>query len=161
MTKSTAVLIVMLIAGALNFHGTASADDSLRQLGGYRPVSVNDPDVVRAADFATSVISASSNSGPVIRLRIVQAWVVNGTNYRLILELRNTNTGRVVLLCQVIVFEPLSTNNLELKSSLCGPKRDICGQTDMWQEMSTILTSTRWLRCDVIVFDQPWTNTWE
>ena len=73
MTKSTAVLIVMLIAGALNFHGTASADDSLRQLGGYRPVSVNDPDVVRAADFATSVISASSNSGPVIRLRIVQA----------------------------------------------------------------------------------------
>ena len=133
MTKSTAVLIVMLIAGALNFHGTASADDSLRQLGGYRPVTVNDPDVVRVADFATTAISADSNSGPVIRIRILRAWTqaVAGTNYRLILELRNTNTGRVVLLCQVIVFQPLSTNNLELKSSLCGPKRDICGQTDM------------------------------
>nr|CAH0105014.1 unnamed protein product [Daphnia galeata] len=146
MTKSTTVLIVMLIAEALNF---ALADDSsalnhrifIRQVlggynpanaGGYRPVSVNDPDVVRAADFATRAISAS-NSVPVIRIRIVQAWkqVVNGTNYRLILELRNTNTGRDVLLCQVIVFEPLSTNTLELNSSLCAPKRDICGQTDM------------------------------
>jgi hypothetical protein len=138
MTKSTLVLIFMLITGALNFYGTASADDYLnhrifiRQAGGYNPANVNDPDVVRAADFATRAISAS-NSVPVIRIRIVQAWrqAVNGTNYRLILELRNTNTGRVVLLCQVIVFEPLSTNTLELRSSLCGPKRDICGQTDM------------------------------
>jgi hypothetical protein len=138
MTKSTTVLIFMLITGALNFYGTASADDSLnhrifiRQAGGYNPANVNDPDVVRAADFATRAISAN-NSVPVIRLRIVQAWkqVVNGTNYRLILELRNTNTGRDVLLCQVIVFESLSTNTLELNSSLCGPKRDICGQTDM------------------------------
>ena len=137
MTNLTAVLIVMLIAGALNF---ALADDSsalnhrIRQvLGGYNPANVNDPDVVRVADFATSVISDSSNSGPVIRIRILRAWthVVAGTNYRLILELRNRNTGRDVLLCQVIVFESLSTNTLELNSSLCGPKRDICGQTDM------------------------------
>ena len=210
MTKSTAVLIVMLIAGALNFHGTASADDSLRQLGGYRPVSVNDPDVVRAADFATSVISASSNSGPVIRLRIVQAWVVNGTNYRLILELRNTNTGRVVQ-CRVTVFEQLSTNNLELRSSSCAPRRerrnvpggyvtrnvndpDVKEMAKFASSIITVNTHPRLalirilkaesqvvagtnyrmtllfssgpyslylLRCGVIVFDQPWTNTRE
>jgi hypothetical protein len=126
MTKSTTVrtvLIFMLITGALNFYGTASADDSLRQLGGYRPVSVNDPDVVRVADFATSVISDSSNSGPVRRIRIVRAWTqaVAGTNYRLNLELRYTNTGRVVR-CQVTVFESLS-NNLELTSNSCGTGR--------------------------------------
>jgi hypothetical protein len=120
MTKSTAVLIFMLIAGALNFHGTASADDSLRQLGGYRPVSVNDRDVVRAANFATGVIN---NSGRVRLNRIVRAWkqAVQGTNYRLILELRYTNTGRVER-CQVTVFESLS-NNLELTSSSCGTGR--------------------------------------
>jgi hypothetical protein len=132
--------------GALNF---SSADDSsalnhsifIRQgfqadgpsTGGYFLANVNDvPDVVRAADFATKVIS-NSNSGPVIRIRIVRAWrqIVSGDNYRLILELRNTNTGRDVLLCQVIVYVPLNSKPLELKSSLCAPKREICVQMNM------------------------------
>jgi hypothetical protein len=213
MTKLTAVLFVMLIAGALNY-GTASADDSLsnRQLGGYRPANVNAADVVRIADFATSVISASSNSGPVKRIRIVRAWkqVVAGTNYKLILELLNKYTGKVVG-CQAIVFDQPWTNTLELTSSSCFPKRErrnVPGGyvtrnvndpdvKEMAKFASSIITanthprialirilkaesqvvagtnyrmtllfasgpySRYLLRCGVIVFDQPWTNTRE
>lgn len=133
--KLTTVLFAMSLAGALgalNFYPTASAEAEslndrifIRQLGGYRSANVDAADVVRIAGFAAYTISASSNSGPVKLIRIVKAWkqVVAGTNYKLILELFNKYTGKVMR-CQVIVFDQPWTNTLELTSSSCSSKRE-------------------------------------
>jgi hypothetical protein len=125
--KWTTVIFVILVAGTPNFDGIVSADslnNRIRQVGSYRPAKVDAADVVRMAKFATSVISAS-NYGNIKLIKILKAWkqVVAGTNYKLILELFNTYTGKVVP-CKVIVFDQPWTNTRELTSSSCFRKRE-------------------------------------
>ena len=74
------------------------------QAGVFSPTKVDDVEVLKMADFATSVISTSSNSGPLVLVKIVKAER-EGTNYKLLLELDYPDAApnAVPLPCEVLV----------------------------------------------------------
>ncbi|KAI9555404.1 hypothetical protein GHT06_017919 [Daphnia sinensis] len=85
----------------------------------FSPIDVNDAKVREIAAFATSAISANSDSGPVVLLRILRAesQVVAGKNYKLILELFGAD--RDILLCDVVVFDHPKKKTRVLTDSKC------------------------------------------
>lgn len=85
----------------------------------FFPIDVNDAKVREIASFATGAISANSDSGPVVLLRILRAesQVVAGKNYKLILELFGAD--RDILLCDVIVFDHPKKKTRILTDSKC------------------------------------------
>ena len=96
--------------------------------GGFSLIDVNDPNVKEIADFATTAISESSNSGPLSLIKIVKAesQVVAGRNYKLILELNSVFLAGGVneteeTLCEVIVFHQPWTQTRKLSKSNCLP----------------------------------------
>ncbi|XP_057377660.1 uncharacterized protein LOC130699339 [Daphnia carinata] len=85
----------------------------------FSPIDVNDAKVKEIAAFATGAISANSDSGPAVLLRILRAesQVVAGKNYKLILELFGAD--RDILLCDVIVFDHPKKKTRILTDSKC------------------------------------------
>ncbi|XP_057373485.1 uncharacterized protein LOC130694421 [Daphnia carinata] len=117
-------------------------------VGGYSPIDVEHIDVKDMADFATTSISASSNSGPLVLLNIVEAevQVVAGRNYKLTLELGSAADGATGahLVCKVIVFYQSWTNRRHLRESNCLPSTDLVteimraieGHQELWRVAS-------------------------
>lgn len=104
-------------------------------VGGFSPIDVDDPNVKEIADFATSAISESSNSGPLSLIKIVKAesQVVAGRNYKLILELSSVVDGASETeetLCEVIVFHQPWTQTRKLSKSNCLPIKVIHSWTE-------------------------------
>ena len=111
-----AVALLSVDAGRLNKRQVGF-------VGGFSPAKVDDADVLKMADFATTAVSANMNSGPVKLLKIVKAetQVVSGTNYKLNLELSGANSE--VIPCEVVVFNQPWTKTQKLIRSSCTPKR--------------------------------------
>jgi hypothetical protein len=111
-----AVALLSVDAGRLNKRQVGF-------VGGFSPAKVDDADVLKIADFATTAVSANMNSGPVKLLKIVKAetQVVSGTNYKLNLELSGANSE--VIPCEVVVFDQPWTKTQKLIRSSCTPKR--------------------------------------
>ncbi|EFX90106.1 hypothetical protein DAPPUDRAFT_299927 [Daphnia pulex] len=94
------------------------------------PAKVDDVKVLKMADFATSVMSAASSSGPLVLVKIVKAEttdLVTGTNYKLDLEVDYANAGpkSVPLPCEVIVFHQPETDSQKMVRLSCTPLRKI------------------------------------
>ncbi|KAI9556895.1 hypothetical protein GHT06_016689 [Daphnia sinensis] len=114
-------------------------------VGGYSPIDVKHPDVKEMADFATTSISESSNSGPLVLLNIVEAevQVVAGQNFKLTLELGSAIDGATGanLVCKVVVFDQSWTNRRHLRESNCLPSTDLVteimraidGHQELWR----------------------------
>ncbi|MBN1664085.1 MAG: hypothetical protein JW943_10835 [Deltaproteobacteria bacterium] len=85
------------------FCGGASA-----QLGGWTSVSVHDPEVVSAANFAVWTVQQKETEKEIILIKIVQAsrQVVAGTNYKMELKLRIKKGGRAS--AEAVVWRKLS-----------------------------------------------------
>lgn len=111
-----AVALLSVDAGRLNKRQVGF-------VGGFSTAKVDDADVLKMADFATTAVSAKMNSGPVKLLKIVKAetQVVSGTNYKLNLELSGANSE--VIPCEVVVFDQPWTKTQKLIRSSCTPKR--------------------------------------
>nr|CAH0104200.1 unnamed protein product [Daphnia galeata] len=111
-----AVALLSVDAGRLNKRQVGF-------VGGFSPAKVDDADVLKIADFATTAVSANMNSTPVKLLKIVKAetQVVSGTNYKLNLELSGANSE--VIPCEVVVFDQPWTKTQKLIRSSCTPKR--------------------------------------
>jgi hypothetical protein len=101
----------------------AVPDTPAIMVGGFSPIDTDDASVKEIADFATTRISESSNSGPLALITVVKAesQVVAGKNYKLTLELGSAADGAVGsnLICNVLVFHQSWTQTLELKESNC------------------------------------------
>lgn len=96
----TKILITLVLLGTCAI-GVA---DQPQLLGGYSPISMTDPEVMSAADFAVSQI----NQGPLVRIMSAESQVVAGINYKLVLEIvGNDNLPHAF---SVVVFVPLSTS---------------------------------------------------
>jgi hypothetical protein len=72
--------------------------------GGYSNISITDPQVQNAANFATSEI----NSGSLSRIVTAESQVVAGINYKLTLEISDKNG--IVRNYKVVVFVPLPSS---------------------------------------------------
>jgi hypothetical protein len=97
---------------------------------GSSPAKVDDVKVLKMADFATSVMSVASSSGPLVLVKIVKAEttdLVTGTNYKLDLEVDYANAGpkSVPLPCEVIVFHQPETDSQKMVRLSCTPLRKI------------------------------------
>lgn len=123
-TTTTAVLFLLAV---LTVEGVSITKRQVGFVGGFSPAKVDDSDVLKMADFATTAVSASSNSGPLKLIKIVKAetQVVAGTNYKLNLELANTNAGEnaAPIPCEVVIFDQPWTNTRKMIRSSCSPKR--------------------------------------
>ncbi|KAI9555406.1 hypothetical protein GHT06_017921 [Daphnia sinensis] len=218
-TRTTAVFLLLAVA-VLTVEGGSISKRQVGFVGGFSPAKVDDPDVLKMADFATTAVSASSNSGPLKLIKIVKAetQVVAGTNYKLNLELANTNAGAnaAPIPCEVVIFDQPWTNTRKMIRSSCSPKRKTTRQipggsspltggfspldvnsanvkeiasfattaisantnagpatlAKVIKAESQVVAGTNFkltievdpvdgdnLLCEVIVFDQPWTNT--
>lgn len=117
-------------------------------VGGYSKIDVKHTNVKEIADFATSSISESSNSGPLVLLNIVEAevQVVAGRNYKLTLELGSAIDGATGsnLVCKVVVFDQSWTSRRHLRESHCLPSTDLVteimraidGHQELWRVAS-------------------------
>jgi hypothetical protein len=108
---------------------------------GSSPAKVDDVKVLKMADFATSVMSAASSSGPLVLVKIVKAEttdLVTGTNYQLDLEVDYANAGpkSVPLPCEVIVFHQPETDSQKMVRLSCTPLRKIRQVTDEDDDVS-------------------------
>lgn len=108
----------LLVAGILIVCGAT------QQAGIFSPVKVDDAEVLKMADFATAIISASSSSGPLVLIKIVKAET-EGTNYKLNLELDYADAGpnAVPLPCEVVVSRQPETNSQKVVRLSCTPNR--------------------------------------
>ncbi|XP_057377755.1 uncharacterized protein LOC130699429 [Daphnia carinata] len=123
MERPTAVLFLLAVA-VLTVEGVSITKRQVGFVGGFSPAKVDDPDVLKMADFATTAVSASTNSGPVKLLKIVKAetQVVAGTNYKLNLEL-SSGANAAPLPCEVVIFDQPWTNTRKMIKSSCSAKR--------------------------------------
>ncbi|MBF0440857.1 MAG: hypothetical protein HQK54_03035 [Oligoflexales bacterium] len=92
-------------------------DDS--SAGAYKPISTDDTEIVKAANFAVKAINERPNSGkpPAMLKKIVSAeyQLVAGKNYKMVLRLqRGSNTETH----EVVVFSRLGTGAMELTSDI-------------------------------------------
>ena len=121
--KSAFVLVLMTVLALMNVDGAVI---SKRQIGftglagGFSSISVDDAKVKEMADFATSAVSAASNSGPASLVQIVKAesQVVAGANYKLTL-LMNIGAKSTPQQCEVVVFDQSWTQTRQLIKSTC------------------------------------------
>ena len=95
-----------------------------RITGGFSTIDVNDAYIKEIADFATTAISANTNSGPVRLNRIIKAesQIVAGKNFKLTLELNGAIDEADSLLCDVVIFEQWWSSGeqaRQLKQSNC------------------------------------------
>ncbi len=92
--KNYVKMIVVFAALGVIF-GAATTGFAQIKTGGYKKVSVNDPGVVAAADFAIEAQGEKANAG-IELLSIVQAerQTVAGTNYKLCMEV-NVADGEI------------------------------------------------------------------
>lgn len=129
--KSAFVLVLMTVLALMNVDGAVI---SKRQIGftglagGFSSISVDDAKVKEMADFATSAVSAASNSGPASLVQIVKAetQVVAGTNYKLNLLLKMGATSEP---CEVVIFDQPWTNTRKLIKSSCTPSKRLTRQS--------------------------------
>ena len=139
----TAILFLLVLLTLTFIESAVSVSLTKRHIpgrsrkiaGGFSPIDVDDPDVKEIADFATSAISESSNSGPLSLIKIVKAesQVVAGRNYKLILELSNVVGGvseAEETLCEVVVFHQPWTQTRKLSKSNCLPIKVINSWTE-------------------------------
>jgi hypothetical protein len=115
-------ILFLSFAGILIVSGAKLITEG--QAGVFSPAKVDDVEVLKMADFATSVISTSSNSGPLVLVKIVKAER-EGTNYKLLLELDYPDAApnAVPLPCEVLVSHQPETNSQKLVRLSCTPKR--------------------------------------
>lgn len=93
------ILLILI----LSYLPLLNADPIPQMIGGYNPISIRDPEVVSAADFATQQIG----QGPLVSILSAQTQVVAGTNYAMVLEIvGNDNLSHSF---SVVVFVPLPT----------------------------------------------------
>lgn len=114
---------ILLVVAMLTADAARLTKRQIGFVGGFSPAKVDDAEVVKMADFATTAVSANMNSGPVKLLKIVKAetQAVSGTNYKLNLELAGANSE--VIPCEVVVFHQPKTNTQKMLRSSCTPKR--------------------------------------
>lgn len=87
-------------------------------IGGYCPVDPDEKSVKEMANFATTMLTRSMNSGPLqlAKVRFAERQVVAGFNYKLDLEL-DSNKGKVF--CKVVIFDQAWTSTRELSQMQC------------------------------------------
>jgi hypothetical protein len=114
---------ILLAVALLTVDAARLTKRQIGFVGGFSPAKVDDEEVLKMADFATTSVSANMNSGPVKLLKIVKAetQAVAGTNYKLNLELSGANSE--VIPCEVVVFHQPKTNTQKMIRSSCTPKR--------------------------------------
>lgn len=94
---------------------------SKRQIpGGFSEVDVNDDSVKEMAQFVTTSLSETSNSGPVTLIEVVKAetQVVAGKNYKLTLKFTDASNAEPYT-CEAVIFDQSWTKTRELLSSTC------------------------------------------
>jgi hypothetical protein len=115
--------MILFVVAMLTVDAARLTKRQIDFVGGFTPAKVNDAEVVKMADFATTAVSANMNSGPVKLLKIVKAEIqaVSGTKYKLNLELAGAYSK--VIPCEVVVFHQPKTNTQKMLRSSCIPKR--------------------------------------
>ena len=119
-------IIFIMAVTALAIDGATFSKRQIGFTGGFSPASVDDAEVKKMADFATTAISSNSNSGPVKLIKIVKAetQVVAGKNYKLNLELSSEGNA-APLPCEVVIFDQPWSNTRKMIKSSCTPKKRI------------------------------------
>ena len=135
----SAIVLVLAVSALRNVDGAVISKRQVGFVGGFSPISVDDTKVKEMADFATSAVSAASNSGPVSLIQIVDAetQVVAGINYKLNLLL---NMGTISEPCEVVIFDQPWTNTRKMIKSSCTPSKKLTRQIQVQQDNTTTLT---------------------
>lgn len=134
-----------------------------RITGGFSTIDVNDAYIKEIADFATTTISANTNSGPMRLNRIIKAesQIVAGKNFKLTLELNSAIDAEAdTLLCDVVIFEQWWSSGSQarqLKQSSCLSTKTVAlWNTILKQENdSNCLPNTNSANTDEIVPEVP------
>ena len=101
----------------------------------FTPKYVNSDDVKDIAHFAEASLSSSENKGPLSLVKIVsaQTQVMNGLNYKLVLELIQKIDYKP-LTCEVVVFDQSWIKNRQMIQSKCFPTElSIKDVRNFWQ----------------------------
>lgn len=98
-----------------------------QMVGGYRSAAVDDPQVVKAANFAVKAKAADLPENAALESVLkAETQVVQGTNYRLCLEIyvpsEEAETDGVMFYYQTIVYRDLKNNYRvgKFEESECG-----------------------------------------
>ncbi|XP_053208086.1 cystatin-1-like [Panonychus citri] len=106
------------------------------QSGGWSPVSVNNPEVVKAASTAINYHNQNSdnpNYKKLVSIKSAESQVVSGTNYALKLNILETECPKddvnsikcspssksIPEECDYVVYVPLNSNKGEVTSNSC------------------------------------------
>ena len=116
----SAIVLVLAVSALRNVDGAVISKRQVGFVRGFSSISVDDAKVKEMADFATSAVSAASNSGPASLVQIVKAesQVVAGANYKLTL-LMNIGAKSTPQQCEVVVFDQSWTQTRQLIKSTC------------------------------------------
>ena len=133
-TPSSAPSVTALPTDAMKVNQSVFAPDDdddddddapapFRLVGGYDPINNDDVAVQEMASFAAATLSASSNSGPLSLVRVIEAQtqVVAGRNFILKVELSGVQGSQI---CTVKIFDQSWTRTRRLNDYSCVPSSD-------------------------------------
>lgn len=105
----TAIILFASTSGVMASKCSVAANSAKSMPGSYVGASVESQTVIDAAEFAVEKI----NNGKLVTIVSAHTQVVAGTNYELVLQLKN-RTGKIRTY-EVVVFVPLRINGTEMQ----------------------------------------------
>ncbi|CAL9074166.1 unnamed protein product [Musa acuminata var. zebrina] len=110
------LLFLLLSAVVSTSHALASAPSSRKALGGWTPIkNTDDPHVREIAEFAIAEHNNQANASLALSKVVKgETQVVAGTNYRLVLQVKDASGARVKY--QAVVWEKPWENFRQLTS---------------------------------------------